>query len=77
MTSKTKKYRRSSLILPPSPPPRNPFATSAKMRRGTVVHEKSRGAIRRAEHIRLRHMMQNGQADEDDVNTEDIDIASK
>jgi hypothetical protein len=45
--------RKQRLLLPPSPPPRNPFANAAKMRRGVEVHEKSRGASRRELHIRL------------------------
>ncbi|MDR1350190.1 MAG: hypothetical protein LBJ59_05320 [Zoogloeaceae bacterium] len=45
--------RRQHLSLPPSPPPRNPLATAAKMRRGVEIHEKSRGALRRGLHMKL------------------------
>jgi hypothetical protein len=45
--------REACLLLPPSPPPRNPFANAAKMRRGVEVHEKSRGALRRELRMKL------------------------
>jgi hypothetical protein len=45
--------RRQRLLLPPSPPPRNPFANAAKMRRGVEIHEKSRGALRRGLRMKL------------------------
>lgn len=46
-----------TLHLPPSPAPRNPFANTAKMRRGVNVHEKSRGAKRRELHMDLARAM--------------------
>jgi len=57
MTRKQRHQREERLLLPPSPPPRNPFATTAKMRRGTLVHEKSRGARRRAAHMELERIL--------------------
>lgn len=54
MTRKHKQRRDLPLVVPPSPPPRNPLATAPKMRRGVQVHDKSRGALRRAEHMALR-----------------------
>ncbi|MDR0441619.1 MAG: hypothetical protein LBI59_11685 [Candidatus Accumulibacter sp.] len=53
MTHKQRYRQEERLRAPPSPPPRNPFAHAAKMRRGVEVHEKSRGAQRREMHIRL------------------------
>lgn len=47
MTRKQRHMREEHLLLPPSPPPRNPFANAPKMRRGVNVHEKSQGAQRR------------------------------
>jgi len=47
MTRKQRHMREERLLLPPSPPPRNPFANTAKMRRSVTVHEKSQGAKRR------------------------------
>jgi hypothetical protein len=44
---------KERLLIPPSPPPRNPFAGAAKMRRGVEIHEKSRGARRREARMRL------------------------
>ncbi|MDR2689895.1 MAG: hypothetical protein LBB76_09085 [Azoarcus sp.] len=58
MTRKQRHQREESLLLPPSPPPRNPFANTAKMRRGVEIHEKSRGALRRARHMDLQRIMQ-------------------
>ncbi len=57
MTRKQRHQREERLLLPPSPPPRNPFANAAKMRRGTEVHERSQGAQRRADHMQLRRML--------------------
>lgn len=60
-----KKQQTQHIVLPPAPPPRNPFATSAKMRRGVEVHEKSRGACRRAERMALQRLLRGeaGKAD--------------
>ena len=49
---------RERLLLPPSPPPRNPFANTAKMRRGVEIHEKSRGALRRELRVKLSQVIQ-------------------
>ena len=57
MTRKQRHQREERLLLPPSPPPRNPFATTAKMRRGVEVHEKSRSAKRRARHMELQRLL--------------------
>jgi hypothetical protein len=57
MTRKQRHQREERLLLPSSPPPRNPFANTAKMRRGVEVHEKSRGAVRRARHMELRRIL--------------------
>ncbi|MDD3482560.1 hypothetical protein [Azovibrio restrictus] len=57
MTRKQRHQREERLLLPPPPPPRNPFATTTKMRRGTQVHEKSRGARRRADHVELGRIL--------------------
>jgi len=65
MTRKQRHQREERLLLPPSPPPRNPFATTMKMRRGSEVHEKSRRALRRADRMRLRELL-NGDMSEDD-----------
>jgi len=65
MTRKQRHQREERLLLPPSPPPRNPFATVAKMRRGVEVHEKSRGARRRADHMELRRILQGDLPDSD------------
>jgi hypothetical protein len=43
--------------LPPSPPPRNPFANLAKMRRGVEIHEKGDGAVRRERHMKLARVL--------------------
>jgi hypothetical protein len=52
--SRKQGYRREvRLLLPPSPPPRNPFANAAKMRHGVDVHEKSQGALRRGLRMKL------------------------
>lgn len=56
MTRKQRHQREERLLLPPSRP-RNPFATMPKMRRGVAVHEKSRGALRREQHMRLQHAL--------------------
>lgn len=56
MTRKPKHGRGGPLLLPPSPPPRNLLATAPKMLRGVQVHEKSRGALRRAEQMALGRM---------------------
>ncbi|CAL92695.1 hypothetical protein [Azoarcus olearius] len=56
MSRKHKQRRDLPLVVPPSPPPRNPLATAPKMRRGVQVHDKSRGALRRAEHMALRRL---------------------
>ena len=53
MTRKQRHMQEERLLLPPSPPPRNPFANAAKMRRGVTVHEKSQGARRRELHMAL------------------------
>jgi hypothetical protein len=53
MTRKQRHSWEERLLLPPSPPPRNPFANAAKMRRGVAIHEKSRGALRRERHMAL------------------------
>jgi hypothetical protein len=57
MTRKQRHLREERMLLPPSPPPRNPFATTAKMRRGVAIHEKSRGAKRRELHMTLARVM--------------------
>ena len=57
MTRKQRHQREERLLLPPPPPPRNPFATTAKMRRGVEVHEKSRGALRRADHMAVQRLL--------------------
>jgi hypothetical protein len=49
--------REERILLPPSPPPRNPFANMAKMRQGVTVHEKSRGAKRRELHMALTRVL--------------------
>ena len=51
------RQREDRLLLPPSPPPRNPFANLAKMRRGVEIHEKSRGAQRRERHMKLARVL--------------------
>jgi hypothetical protein len=53
MTRKQRHMREERLLLPPSLPPRNPFANLAKMRRGVEIHEKSQGALRRERHMKL------------------------
>jgi hypothetical protein len=58
MTRKQRHQREERLLLPPPPPPRNPFAHAAKMRRGVEVHEKSQGALRREQHMRLKRILQ-------------------
>ena len=58
MTRKQRHMREERLLIPPSPPPRNPFANISKMRRGVEVHEKSRGARRRQLHIKLARATQ-------------------
>jgi hypothetical protein len=60
MTRKQRHQREERLLLPPSPPPRNPFANTAKMRRGVEVHEKSQGALRRERHIQLQRILRDG-----------------
>ncbi|GHT80576.1 hypothetical protein FACS1894116_05830 [Betaproteobacteria bacterium] len=57
MTRKQRHQREERLLLPPSPPPRNPFAKVAKMRRGVEIHEKSRGALRRERHMQLQRIV--------------------
>jgi hypothetical protein len=57
MTRKQRHQREERLLLPPSPPPRNPFANTAKMRRGVEIHEKSRGAERRERRMRLARVL--------------------
>jgi hypothetical protein len=57
MTRKQRHQREERLLLPPSPPPRNPFANVAKMRRGVEIHEKSRGAVRRERHVQLQRIL--------------------
>jgi len=57
MTRKQRHMKEERLLLPPSPPPRNPFANVAKMRRGVTVHEKSRGARRRELHMDLARVL--------------------
>jgi hypothetical protein len=49
--------RTECLRVPPSPPPRNPFANAAKMRRGVEIHEKNQGAKRREAHMRLARVL--------------------
>jgi hypothetical protein len=49
--------REERLLIPPSPPPRNPLANVAKMRRGVEIHEKSRGAERRELRMGLARAM--------------------
>ncbi|MDR2031639.1 MAG: hypothetical protein LBP86_05155 [Azoarcus sp.] len=58
MTRKRHRQREERLLLPPSPPPRNPFANAAKMRRGAEIHEKSQGALRREKHMKLARIVQ-------------------
>lgn len=65
MTRKQRHQREERLLIPPSPPPRNPFATTARMRRGVLVHEKSRGARRREDHM-LLHRILMGEVPEND-----------
>ena len=57
MTRKQHHLREERLLLPPSPPPRNPFANAAKMRRGVEIHEKSKGAMRREQHMKLKRIL--------------------
>ncbi|MDR0717674.1 MAG: hypothetical protein LBF50_09720 [Azoarcus sp.] len=57
MTRKQRHQREERLLLPPSPAPRNPFAHAAKMRRGTEIHEKSQGALRREKHMKLMRIV--------------------
>jgi hypothetical protein len=57
MTRKQRHLREERLLLPPSPPPRNPFANATKMRRGVEIHEKSRGAMRRSQHMQLKRIL--------------------
>jgi hypothetical protein len=57
MTRKQRHQREERLLLLPSPPPRNPFANMAKMRRGVEIHEKSRGAVRRERHMQLQRIV--------------------
>ena len=57
MTRKQRHLRQERMLVPPSAPPRNPFATAPKMLRGSEVHEKSRGAQRRADHIATRRLL--------------------
>ena len=58
MARRQSRPREERLLLPPSPPPRNPFANTAKMRRGVGIHEKSRGALRRELHVKLSQVTQ-------------------
>lgn len=53
-------------MLPLSPPPRNPFANLAKMRRGVEIHEKSKGAVRRARHMNLQKLLRGDFSDFED-----------
>ncbi|MDR0576062.1 MAG: hypothetical protein LBI87_00610 [Candidatus Accumulibacter sp.] len=57
MTRKQRLMREERLLVPPSPPPRNPFANAAKMRRGVTVHEKTLGARRRELRMKLARAM--------------------
>lgn len=57
MTRKQRHLREERLLLPPSPPPRNPFANTPKMRHSVSVHEKSQGAQRRELHMALTRAM--------------------
>lgn len=66
MTRKQRHQREERLLLPPSPPPRNPFAKLAKMRRGVEIHEKSKGAVRRARHMNLKKLLRGDFSDSED-----------
>jgi hypothetical protein len=68
MTRKQRHQREERLLLPPSPPPRNPFVHAAKMRRGTEVHEKSRGALRRVQHMQLQRILNGDFSVADELN---------
>lgn len=57
MTRRQRHLQKERLLIPPSPPPRNPFANAAKMRRGVEIHEKSRSARRRELHMRLARVL--------------------
>ena len=58
MTRRQRQLQEERLLIPPSPPPRNPFANAARMRRGVEVHEKSRGALRRELRMKLSKAVQ-------------------
>lgn len=65
MTRKQRHQRaEQALIVPPSPPPRNPFATTAKMRRGVSVHEPSQRSQRRSDNMRVRQWLRDGETDD-------------
>lgn len=60
-----RKQQTQHIVLPPAPPPRNPFATTVRMRRGVEVHEKSRGARRRADRMALQRLLRGAGGDEE------------
>lgn len=73
MTRKHKQRRDLPLVVPPSPPPRNPLATAPKMLRGVQIHQKSRGAVRRAEHVALGRLPIVPEDEDDDERDADED----
>lgn len=60
MTRKQRHQREEQLRLPPSPPPRNPFAQLGRARTGAGKHDKTPGALRREKHMQLRDLEKGG-----------------